>query len=84
MRKFAVYLDEASLRDLQRLSAERKCTRAAIVREAIGAYLRRCRRPPAKGIGMYSSGRSDISERAEELLWHAARVRVSRRNERVN
>ena len=66
------------MRSLQWLAAERKCTEAELVREAIGDYLRRHCRPPAKGVGLYSSGRSDISERAEELLRNAARAKVSR------
>ena len=37
MRKFTVYLDEASVRGVQRLAVERKCSQTAIVREAIGA-----------------------------------------------
>jgi hypothetical protein len=72
MRKLTIYLEENSVRSLQRLAVERKCTQAELVREAIGDYLRRHCRPPAKGVGLYSSGRSDISERAEELLRHAA------------
>ena len=32
----------------------------------------RKKRPAPKGVGMYDSGRSDISERAEELLFKKA------------
>lgn len=82
MRKLTIYLEEASVRSLQRLATERKCSQVEIVREAVSDYLRQYRRPQAKGVGMYSSGRSDISERAEELLRHAARAKVFRRGDR--
>lgn len=64
MRKVTIYLEEASVRSLQRLAAERKCTQAEIMREAVSDYLRQYRRPQARGVGMYSSGRSDISRRS--------------------
>jgi len=79
MRRLTIYLEENSVRSLQRLAAERNCSQVEIVREAVSDYLRQYRRPRAKGIGMYSSCRSDISERAEELLRHAAGAKVSRR-----
>jgi hypothetical protein len=82
MRKLTIYLEEASVRSLQRLAAARKCRQAEIVREVVSDYLRQYPRPQAKGAGMYSSGRSDISERAEELLRHAVRAKVSRRRNR--
>ena len=46
-----------------------------IIRDAIAAYAPKISRPLPKGIGAYRSGRSDVSERAEELLREAARER---------
>lgn len=76
MRKLTVCLNEASVRAIRRLAVERRSTQSQIVREALAHYLRRSGRPPAKGIGAYSSGRTDVSERAEELMRLAARQRA--------
>jgi hypothetical protein len=43
-------------------------SQAALIREAIAVYLEQRERPKPKGVGVYASGRSDLSERTEELL----------------
>jgi hypothetical protein len=48
-------------------------SQAEVVRDAVMQYVRQASRPEPKGIGAYRSGRSDISERAEELLKAATR-----------
>jgi len=73
MMKLTAHLDESLVRAIRRLAARRHCTRAKIMREAVADYLRNYRRPQIKGMGSYDSGRTDVSERAEELLWEAAR-----------
>jgi predicted transcriptional regulator len=75
MRKLTIYLDDTSMRRVRRLAKRRQCAQSQIVREAVADYLSR-ERPPAKGIGAYDSGRTDVSERAEELLRGAARAKV--------
>jgi len=73
MMKLTAHLDESLVRAIRRLAARRHCTRAKIMREAVADYLRNYRRPQIKGMGSYDSGRTDVSERAEELLREAAR-----------
>ena len=61
----------------RRTQAERTQQRKEqIIREAILSYTGKAsRRPRPKGVGAYTSGRTDISERAEELMRSAARSR---------
>lgn len=69
MVKTTLYLDETTMLRLRQLSKKQGRQQSALIREALDAYLdRNDKRPMPKGVGAYSSGRSDISERAEELL----------------
>ena len=69
MDKTTVYLDPDDYRRLKRLAAEQRRPSAELVREAVADYTRRhARRRVALSIGAFSSGRSDVGERAEELL----------------
>jgi len=74
MGRLTIHMDEALARAIRRLAADRRCARAQVVRDAVAEYLRANRRPKAKGIG--ACGRTDVSDRAEELLRAAARIRV--------
>lgn len=69
MEKTTVYLEGGDYRRLKRVAARRRVAPAALLREAVAEYVARHdtgRRPRAIGSGR--SGRSDLSERAEELL----------------
>jgi len=68
MTKTTLYLDETMMLSLKEAAKAEGRSQATLIREAIAAYLKRRERPKPKGIGIYSSGRSDLSERAEELL----------------
>ena len=46
---------------------------AEMIRKAAALATTRPARPRPKGIGQFNSGRSDVSERAEELLREAVR-----------
>jgi len=72
MVKTTVYLDQDVAIRLRQLAESEGRTRAEIVREAVCRYTGAAKRPMPPGIGRYSSGRSDISERAEEILNDAA------------
>jgi predicted transcriptional regulator len=64
-----VYLDAADYRRLKALARAEGKTAAALVREAVAAYVTRrtkSRRPTSIGLGR--SGRGDLSERTEEML----------------
>jgi len=69
MDKTTLYLDGDDYRKLKRIAAIRKLAPAALVREAVAEYVARhgAGRMP-RSIGASDSGRSDLSERAEELL----------------
>ena len=69
MDKTTLYLDGADYRSLKRIAARQRRTPAALVREAVAAYVARhadTRAP--KSVGAFDSGRGDLSERAEQLL----------------
>lgn len=73
MTKTTLYLDEATLVGLKELARAQGRKRSVLIREALHAYLERHDRPRPLGIGAYHSGRTDISERAEELLAQRSR-----------
>ena len=67
--KTTVYLDADDYRRLQQLAREQGRRAAELVREAVAEYARRHTRIRApRTLGAGRSGRSDLSERAEELL----------------
>lgn len=69
MRRTTVYLDDHTHERLQRLAEASGRTQAAVIREAIAVYssTRAAKRGP-RSIGLGASGRSNLSEKAEELL----------------
>ena len=72
MKRTSLFLDETLLAALARVAKRRGVSVAAIVREAAAAYVAAAPvgRPLPSFTGKYRSGRSDLSERAEELLWN--------------
>ena len=76
MQKTTVYLDAADYRTLKRIAAKTRRPPAALVREAVAQYAARhtARRMPTS-LGGFSSGRRDLSERAETLLKGMGRSR---------
>jgi hypothetical protein len=73
MVKTTLYLETDTLQVLEQLANAQGRSQAEIIREALAVYTERGPRPALKGIGAYRSGRSDVSERAEDLLREAAR-----------
>jgi predicted transcriptional regulator len=69
MDKTTVYLDGGDYRRLKRVAARRKVAPAELVREAVAEYVVKhdTQRAP-RSVGAFSSGKGDISERAEALL----------------
>ena len=59
--------DELDAR-LRREAARRRTTISEVTREALEEHLGGGRRRVLRGAGAYRSGRSDISERIEEIL----------------
>ena len=68
MKRTTIYLD-SELEVLLKLEMRRqKRPMAAIVREAVQAYVSREPRRAPPGAGAFSSGRTDTAARAEEIL----------------
>jgi predicted transcriptional regulator len=80
MDKTTLYLDPGDYRKLKRIAANRKSAPAALVREAVAEYVARHGRARVpRSIGAFSSGRTDVSERAEDLLAGMGRPGARRR-----
>lgn len=73
MVKTTLYLETDTLQVLEQLANAQGRSQGEIIREALAVYAEKGARPAPKGIGAYRSGRSDVSERAEDLLREAAR-----------
>jgi len=68
-QKTTIYLDDAQYRRLKSIAEQRGGTAAEEIRAAVDDYLARrgVRRLP-KSLAAASSGRGDLSEKAEKLL----------------
>jgi hypothetical protein len=79
MKRTTIFADESLLEALQNLARRERRSLSAVVRAALEEYVGK--RQPAhlpSFLGIGRSGRKDIAERAEELLWgapHAPRKR---------
>jgi len=70
MRRMTVFADDEVLDTLVAMARQRGITLAEIAREALAAYVsrRQGKRWPLTLAGIGRSGRSDVAERAEDLL----------------
>ena len=75
MVKTTVYLDDDSAVALKSLAARENTTQAQLIRRAVRKLTEEAPPPLPAGMGMFNSGRSDISTRRRELLLEAARKR---------
>lgn len=73
MAKTSLQLEEETAQVLEQLASREGRSQEEVLREALRVYRNQQDRPAPKGLGMYRSGRSDISERAEELLFQDLR-----------
>jgi metal-responsive CopG/Arc/MetJ family transcriptional regulator len=77
MRRTTVYLEDEIAVAIRNFAESQNRSQAEIIREALEKYVREAervsKRPPISGVGAYRSGRSDISERAEDILSEQAR-----------
>jgi hypothetical protein len=80
MKRTTIFVPEPLERDLQLYARSERKPVASVVREALVEYLA-ARRPASalpSFVGVGQSGRSDIAERHEELLWTAPHGRRPR------
>jgi len=72
MKRTTVFLDEALLRRARDTARREGKSFAAVVREAVAAYVSGTRLRPRRlpsVVGKYRSEFTDTSERVDELLW---------------
>jgi predicted transcriptional regulator len=70
MKRTTMFLDEALEKELQVLARQRGLPVAALVREALATYVAQAQEALTLSfVGAGASGRSDVAERHEELLW---------------
>lgn len=72
MRRTTIFLPEELDGDLEALARRTGKPLAGLVREALVEYVVKARRESARlpsFVGIEASGRDDIAERQEELLW---------------
>ena len=71
MKRTTIFADEELLRVIREISAEENVSVAEVMREAMKSYIVRKRKKKNKlsFVGIAKSGRKDIAERHEELLW---------------
>jgi hypothetical protein len=62
-----ILVDDETAAALRELAAAEKRSEADIVRTALAAYSQGAR-PHLKGVGKYHSGRTDVSQKARELI----------------
>lgn len=73
MVKTTVYLHNDLAVTLRQMAISQGRSQAELIRDALETYAKTNSRPVSRGFGKYSSGESDISERAEEILMEAAK-----------
>lgn len=69
MKETTVSLPEETNAALEQLATQTGRSQTELIQTAIEDYLSRKQRSLPRSIGMGKSGRSDLSERDEELLW---------------
>jgi hypothetical protein len=72
MHRTTIFLDPELLRRVRRLAQRQDKSFAAVVREALAAYVAASAGPGGRlpsVTGRFTSGTSDTSERADDLLW---------------
>lgn len=75
-----MFLDESLEKDLRMLAQQRGTPVASLVREALALYVASAQEAPKLSfVGAGASGRSDVAERHEELLWREPHADAARK-----
>jgi metal-responsive CopG/Arc/MetJ family transcriptional regulator len=72
MRRTTIFADDELLNEIRELARDEQRSAAELIREAIVSYIAKKREPVEKKLsflGIGESGRSDVAETHEELLW---------------
>jgi metal-responsive CopG/Arc/MetJ family transcriptional regulator len=80
MKRTTIFADESMLVELEAIAKKDRVSVSAAIRSALEEYISRRRptRPLPSFLGIARSGRKDVAERSEALLWaapHAGRKR---------
>jgi predicted transcriptional regulator len=73
MMKTTVYLDAETVLSLRHMAESQGRSQADLIRDALETYTRRGKRPRLRGLGKYDSGKTNISEKAEDILREASK-----------
>jgi hypothetical protein len=78
MQRTTIFADEYLLREIKDLAKQEKRSAAEIIREALVQYVNSRKTPAAKFsfIGIGNSGRADLAEKHEDLLWPKSSHRI--------
>jgi metal-responsive CopG/Arc/MetJ family transcriptional regulator len=71
MKRTTIFADETLLNEVQALAREERRSVAEVIREALTRHVQQ-RKKKSKGlsyIGVAASGKTNIAERHEQLLW---------------
>ena len=72
MKRTTFFADEQLMDELKEIAREERKTLASVVREATALYVSEKRKKKKRKlsiVGIGSSGRTDVAEKHEELLW---------------
>jgi len=72
MKRTTFFADEQLMDELKEIAREERKTLASVVREATALYVRDKRKKKKRKlsiVGIGASGRTDVAEKHEELLW---------------
>lgn len=70
MKRTTIFADEDLINEIREISKEESRSIAEIMREAMQGYIKQKRkRKKLSFIGIGTSGRRDIAEKHEDLLW---------------
>lgn len=75
MKRTTIFVEQSLLASLRALAEKEHRSLSAVIRAALEEYIsqRQPARPLPSFLGLGRSGRKDIAERAEELLWTGPR-----------
>ena len=77
MKQITINLPEETELVLNYLAQKTERSPDELVREAIESYILRESQSLPRSVGMGSSGRNDLAERSEELLWEERWSKIS-------
>ncbi|MFQ5687178.1 MAG: hypothetical protein ACE5GV_11000 [Candidatus Scalindua sp.] len=74
MKRTTIFAEDYLMRELKEISKEENKSVAGVIREAMERYVRqkRCSKRKLSFIGISNSGKKNIAEKHEDLLWKEA------------